>query len=148
LRKTGAAKYVLIAILVVFYVVAKQQGFSLPGRTSVGQKTETTLQTVFRAKQSDVQVQGKGVVKKILADDRKGSQHQKFILQVNPEQTVLVAHNIDVAARLPGLKGGDSVEFYGEYEWTAQGGVIHWTHHDRRGRHINGWLKYNGKVYQ
>ncbi|MCF8055677.1 MAG: DUF3465 domain-containing protein [Desulfocapsa sp.] len=148
MSKSAATKYVLIAILVVLYAAAKQQGFSLPGRSSVGHHSEITLQSVFKAKQSDVQIQGKGVVKKILADDRKGSRHQKFILQVNPAQTVLVAHNISVANRLPGLKTGDSVEFYGEYEWTARGGVIHWTHHDRSGRHINGWLKYNGKIYQ
>ncbi|MCK5070226.1 MAG: DUF3465 domain-containing protein, partial [Desulfocapsa sp.] len=28
------------------------------------------------------------------------------------------------------------------------GGVIHWTHRDHNGRHIDGWLKYNGKTYQ
>jgi len=26
--------------------------------------------------------------------------------------------------------------------------VIHWTHHDPQGKHINGWLKYQGKMYQ
>ncbi len=108
----------------------------------------TTIQKAFVNQQSDVQIQGKGRVKKVLRDDTKGLQHQKFILQTSLEHTVLVAHNIDVASRLPGLKEGDMVEFYGEYEWTAQGGVIHWTHKDSSGRHVNGWLKYNGKTYQ
>lgn len=108
----------------------------------------TTVEKAFVNQQSDAQIQGKGRVNKVLRDDTKGLRHQKFILQVSPEQTVLVAHNIDVAPRLPGLREGDSVEFYGEYEWTAEGGVIHWTHHDSSGRHIDGWLKYNGKTYQ
>jgi hypothetical protein len=45
-------------------------------------------------------------------------------------------------------KKGDTVGCYGEYEWIAQGGVIHGTHHDPSGRHLNGWLKYNGKTDQ
>jgi len=109
---------------------------------------DTSLQKAYADRRSDVQIRGSGVVKKVLADDRKGLQHQKFILQTSPQQTVLVAHNIDVADRLPGLQKGDTVEFYGEYEWTTQGGVIHWTHRDSSGRHTNGWLKYNGQTYQ
>ncbi len=62
-------------------------------------------------------------------------------------QTVLFAHNIDLAPRLNGLKVGDRVEFHGEYEWNAKGGVIHWTHRDPLGRHEPGWLKHNGRRY-
>ena len=137
----------LAAFALVIYALA-QQGEGLSEFSASTPGSETTVQTAYVNKQSDLQIQGQGVVKKVLRDDRKGSQHQRFILQTSPEQTVLVAHNIDVADRLPGLKQGDTVGFYGEYEWTDQGGVIHWTHHDPGGRHINGWLKYNGKMYQ
>jgi len=108
----------------------------------------TTVQKAFVNQKSDIQIHGEGRVTKVLRDDTKGLQHQKFILRISPEHTVLVAHNIDVAPRLPGLKAGDRVEFYGEYEWTTQGGVIHWTHRDSSGHHADGWLKYNGKTYQ
>ncbi len=137
----------MAALAIVIYLLAQQRS-SIPDLSSITQSSDTTLQSAFVNEQSDLQIQGQGVVKKVLADDRKGLQHQKFILQTSPEQTVLVAHNIDIADRLPGLKKGDTVEFYGEYEWTSQGGVIHWTHHDPSGRHINGWLKYNGQIYQ
>jgi hypothetical protein len=40
------------------------------------------------------------------------------------------------------------VEFFGEYEWNAKGGVVHWTHHDPQGLHENGWLKHQGRLYQ
>jgi len=43
---------------------------------------------------------------------------------------------------------GDSVAFKGEYEWNAEGGVIHWTHRDPEGAHVAGWLKHNGQTSQ
>lgn len=107
-----------------------------------------TLQQAYEQQRSDQQVQGTGVVSRILPDDNKGSRHQKFILQLPHGQTILVAHNIDLAPRLPELKVGDTVTFFGEYEWNHRGGVVHWTHHDPAGRHIGGWLKHNGKTYQ
>ena len=103
---------------------------------------------VFKQQQSDVQVEGYGIVSRVLADDNEGSRHQKFILKVADQLTVLIAHNIDLAPRIKGIKPGDRVDFYGEYEWSKRGGVVHWTHHDPGGRHIGGWLKHNNQVYQ
>jgi hypothetical protein len=102
----------------------------------------------FKKQQSDVQVRGKGTVSRLLQDDNEGSRHQKFILNLANGQTVLVAHNIDLAARIPGLKTGDNIEYYGEYEWNEKGGLLHWTHDDPAGRHEDGWLKHKGKTYQ
>ena len=85
---------------------------------------------------------------RVLPDDNSGSRHQRFILRLDSGQTVLVAHNIDLAPRLDLLKEGDTVSFSGEYEWNEKGGVIHWTHRDPNGNHAAGWLKYNGQIYQ
>ncbi|PSJ79495.1 DUF3465 domain-containing protein [Neisseria iguanae] len=109
---------------------------------------EAVLQRAFEEQRNNLQIEGEGVVKKTLPDDNKGSRHQRFILKLSGGQTLLVAHNIDLADKIKGLKKGDTVRFYGVYEWSAQGGVIHWTHHDPQGRHIDGWLKHNGKIYQ
>ncbi|EOW9133154.1 DUF3465 domain-containing protein, partial [Vibrio cholerae] len=76
---------------------------------------DAVLQQAYQSQQSDLQVQGFGQVVKVLLDDNDGSRHQKFILKLNSGQTLLVAHNIDLAPRIPNLKVGDSVEFYGEY---------------------------------
>ncbi len=99
----------------------------------------------FRTQRSDLQVQGLGVVDRVLADDNDGSRHQRFILRLASRQTILVAHNIDLAPRLAGLQRGDTVRFFGEYEWNANGGVIHWTHHDPDRRHVGGWLEHRGR---
>ena len=138
----------LLLFAAVIYALAQHGGMDFSGAPLEYIPPSTTLEKAFVNQQSDVQIHGEGRVKKVLPDDSKGSRHQKFILQTSPEMSVLVAHNIDLAPRLPGLREGDSVEFYGEYEWNDKGGVIHWTHSDPNGRHPDGWLKYKGEMYQ
>ncbi|PKH01254.1 hypothetical protein CXF72_17735 [Psychromonas sp. MB-3u-54] len=108
---------------------------------------DADLKQVYEARQSDIQVQGKGEVIKILADDTDGAKHQRFILRLVNHQTILLSHNIDLAPRISNLKAGDWVEFYGEYEWNSKGGVVHWTHQDPRHSHAHGWLKHRNKKY-
>lgn len=109
---------------------------------------DAVLKQAYESRQSDLQVQGDGQVIRILPDDNNGSRHQRFILRLGSSQTLLVAHNIDLAPRIPTLAVGDTVEFYGEYEWNSQGGVLHWTHHDPNGRHADGWLRHKDQIYR
>ncbi|WP_448562565.1 DUF3465 domain-containing protein [Trichothermofontia sp.] len=122
---------------------------SSPGTsTSPAGTFEQRLRSAFERRQSNLQIAGWGTVVRLLSDDWEGNRHQRFILRLRSGQTLLVAHNIDLAPRVPSLRVGDIVEFYGEYEWNEQGGVIHWTHRDPTGRHVDGWLKHKGKIYQ
>jgi hypothetical protein len=109
---------------------------------------DETLLSLFERQESGVQVRGRGVVTQILADDNEGGRHQRFILRLESGQTLLIAHNIDIAPRLDGLAAGDDVEFYGEYYYSEEGGGVHWTHSDPDGSHIAGYLKWNGDIYQ
>ncbi|MBP6733386.1 MAG: DUF3465 domain-containing protein [Chromatiaceae bacterium] len=125
--------------------------FTVPPTTqvptvSVGQVDK--LSAAFAEQKSGIQVTGDGMVTKLFADDTEGSRHQRFILTLSSGQTLLVAHNIDLAPRLTSLKTGDSVAFNGVFEWNAKGGVVHWTHRDPSGRHQAGWLKHAGQTYQ
>jgi hypothetical protein len=106
------------------------------------------IKELFDDKKTDVWVSGKGEVTRILSDDNEGDRHQRFILEMSTGQTLLVAHNIDIAPRLDGLEKGDTVSFYGEYYWSDEGGGIHWTHHDPDGSSDGGWLKWNGETYK
>jgi Protein of unknown function (DUF3465) len=89
-----------------------------------------------------------GQVTRLLADDDKGSPHQRFVIRTAGGQTLLVSHNLDLAPRLNGLRVGDAVGVHGEYEWNAQGGLLHWTHDDPNGQHAAGYIDWKGQRYQ
>jgi hypothetical protein len=101
----------------------------------------------FRSHSSNVEVETAGHVVRLLPDDREGSPHERMLVQVEGGITVLVAHNLDLAPRVP-VAVGDSIELKGEYEWNAKGGVVHWTHGDPERRHEMGWIRYQGRLYQ
>lgn len=107
-----------------------------------------SLEQAIQQRTSNVQVKGTGTVIRLLKDDNRGSRHQKFILKLASNKTILIAHNIDLAPRINAISTGDIIAFYGEYEWNNKGGVVHWTHHDPNGHHIGGGLKHNGNTYQ
>lgn len=122
---------------------------SVVGRQQVeAAQQQDVFAQAFAQGRSNLQLQGTGRVARLLADDNDGSRHQRFILELPSGQTLLVAHNIDLAPRVEGLATGDEVELYGEYEWNAEGGVMHWTHHDPQGRHEGGWIRHAGRTYR
>ena len=140
--KKGTLLIVLAVVFALFYLYENRSEELDPA------SGESQLIEAFENQRSDVQVQASGTVTRLLSDDNEGSRHQRFIVQISSGQTLLISHNIDLAPRINSLKQGDQVEFYGEYEWNPQGGVVHWTHHDPAGRHPGGWIKHNGRTYQ
>jgi hypothetical protein len=106
------------------------------------------IENAFRNQISKLQVLQYGIIISILKDDSKGVKHQRFIVKLENGRTLLVAHNIDIAKRIPNPKINSKISFYGEYAWNNKGGSIHWTHRDPNGRHVDGWLEYEGIKYQ
>jgi hypothetical protein len=104
----------------------------------------TAFESQWRGRVIDVN----GVVERILADDRDGSPHQRFIFRSKDGVSLLIAHNLELAPRLEGLAAGDTLALRGEYEWNPQGGVLHWTHDDPQGRHEPGYIEWRGRRYQ
>lgn len=138
--------------------LTRQFGWNLPGLNGTSsQRSETNSEIsvganaileAFEARRSDVIVQSDLEVAKLLRDDNEGDRHQKMILRIpNSSHTVLLAHNIDLADRVP-AREGDLLTVRGEFEYSEQGGVIHWTHHDPRGKHTPGWIEHQGKRYE
>jgi hypothetical protein len=111
-----------------------------------------TVRDLYNAKRSDAWVETTGRVEKLLPDDTdtrdNSDKHQKFLLLVPGDITVLVAHNISTAPRVP-VRQGDTITLRGEYEYTDKGGTIHFTHkpkyNSRNAR--SGYIEFNGQRY-
>jgi len=136
--------WLIVAFIILIYGANQYQ----PQQTGPVPEAETEVAALYQQQQSDVQLEVEGRVIRLLEDDNKGSRHQRFIIEMADGHTLLVAHNIDLAPRIPDLEQGDTVTLYGEYEWNAEGGVMHWTHHDPDNRHPHGWIRHQGQLYQ
>ena len=142
MKKNKILRIGLLLVTALIYFLVEQFPNLIPSQSNNG-----NLYEAIANQQSDVQVMGRGEVIKVLADDNKGSRHQRFLIKLERNHTLLIAHNIDLAPRVDNLRKGDSIEFYGEFEWNHKGGVVHWTHKDPRNRHPHGWLKHKGNQY-
>lgn len=147
----------LLPLLIIGVAIAATRLFPEQPRTDRSAETDhistsdagsSAIDRAFEAQRSNVQVHGRGTVANVLKDDNDGSRHQRFVLRLASGRTVLVAHNIDLAPRVEPLTTGDAIDFAGEYEWNAKGGVLHWTHRDPAGRHPGGWLELNGRRFE
>lgn len=110
--------------------------------------SDAILAGAFSNRQSDIQVSGRGTVELLLPDDNRGNRHQRFVIRLSSGQTLLISHNIDIAPRVHSLRTGEVIRFYGEYEWNEKGSIIHWTHRDPDGSHIDGRIVHQGRKYQ
>ena len=133
----------LVAVLVFAYFA-----YSHHSPTPVSVPPGDTAQENAGSQTSSGLNSGSGTVIRILPDDTEGDRHQRFILRLASGQTLLVAHNIDIAPRISPLSEGDTVEYKGEYAPNDKGGVVHWTHHDPAGNHPAGWIKHAGRTFQ
>lgn len=102
----------------------------------------------FQNHRSQLEVTADGTVIRLFPD-RTGSSgtHEQFIIRLRDKDvTVEIEHNISIGARVP-VAVGDQVVVHGEYIWNAQGGLIHFTHHDPEGTHESGYIIDKGKTY-
>jgi hypothetical protein len=102
---------------------------------------------IFDRRDSGDWITGDGIVRRLLKDDHDGSRHQRFILDMRNGQTLLIAHNIDLAKRIP-LGMGDRISFRGTYESNELGGLVHWTHDDPMGIDEGGYIDFRGTRYK
>lgn len=136
-----------LAALAAGLIVASSCGCAARGEATP-LSGDRALAEAFDERAYDLPVEGAGTVVRILADDGEGDRHQRFVVRLASGQTVLVAHNIDVAPRVGDLRVGDTVEFRGVYEWSDEGGTVHWTHRDPDGTHAPGWVRHEGRTYE
>src|SRR5512140_1826472 len=64
---------------------------SLTSPSTIG--GSNAIAVAFEQHRSNVVVEASGTVTRVLADDRDGSRHQRFVVAVPSGHTVLIAHN-------------------------------------------------------
>jgi len=147
LKKKKLFNKPVISIIVILILSGSAYfGVDIPN-LQIGNSNDVSVAQAFKNKQSKVWVKTSGQVTKILSDDNDGSRHQRFIVRLLNGINVLVAHNIDLAKRVP-ITIEDNITLSGRYEWNVKGGVIHWTHRDTKGKIPGGWIKHKSITYR
>lgn len=144
----GRKKFTPLQLVVVVVLVLAWKGLDLlkPAGSAAAPGGGGPVAEARAARTESRIVEDRGVVKKLLPDDREGARHQKLLVEAGGG-TVLLVHNIDLAPRIE-TKPGEAISFRGEYIWNEQGGLVHWTHHDPRGRHEGGWVKVGDRTFR
>jgi hypothetical protein len=106
---------------------------------------------------NSVEIRDAGVVVRVLGDRASQSGvHEGFIVRIPTRrsndaharrsmQTLRVEDNVGITGPIP-LHAGTVIQLQGQLECDDY--VIHWTHHDPRGRHMPGYIIVDGKTYQ
>ncbi len=116
-----------------------------------GDAANAALYDAWAGHRSRVEVTASGSVARVLGT-RSGpsGSHEGFLLHLRGAAghglTVRVETNVDITGPVP-LGAGDDVEVRGEYLYDERGGLIHYTHHDPRGRHPGGFVRVGKRVY-
>ncbi len=143
-RVRGRRLAVILVLLLAYAAIELWP--RIAGRPDGGGSGDAAVEAAFDARVSGRVLEIEAEVERLLADDLEGSRHQRFIVRLESGRTLLVAHNIDLASRVP-VEVGDRVEIRGQYEWNERGGVVHWTHHDPQGRRPGGWIRHGGEQW-
>jgi Protein of unknown function (DUF3465) len=72
--------------------------------------------------------------------------HERFGVRADDGSRFQVIDNVSLAPRVP-VRPGDRVTVQGELIRNRGGALVHWTHHDPRGRHVDGFIRLGDRVY-
>ena len=73
--------------------------------------------------------------------------HEAFYVNSDDGRALEIVDNVALAPTVP-VAVGDRIRLKGELVPDARPGpLVHWTHHDPRGRHAGGYIDLNGRRY-
>jgi hypothetical protein len=105
------------------------------------------IQGAFEQRSAGAELTAIGTVDRVLSDETGPSgPHERFFLQLPSGMTVLIEPNLSIAPRVP-VAVGSAVTVHGEYVSNAEGGLLHFTHHDPDRSHEGGYVLYGGRRY-
>lgn len=119
-----------------------------PAATAGISPDNAAVRAAFERHAENVELTASGAIDRVLSDqDGPSGPHERFIVRL-PDMglTVLVEHNLSIAPRVP-VVVGELIVVHGEYVWNAQGGLLHFTHHDPGRSHEGGYVVYGGRRY-
>lgn len=150
MKSKATVKFILLSLILLAAVpisscTAQQKAVLAETASIPAEQTAILEAQAVRAKKVELTVYAR--VLKLLRDDTRGLPHQRFLIILANNSTVLVANDTRYGERVP-VKPGDWVRIKGEYIWNEKGGVLHWTHRSDNPRHPGGWIELNGKLYQ
>jgi uncharacterized protein DUF3465 len=136
----------LVAVLALFTVGAC--GSAPRAGTVTASADNAAVKSAFERRAENVELTASGAIDRVLSDqDGPSGPHERFIVRLSDVgMTLLVEHNLSIAPRVP-VAVGATVLVHGEYVWNAQGGLLHFTHHDPDGSHEGGYIVYGGRRY-
>ncbi|MDX1460405.1 MAG: DUF3465 domain-containing protein [Xanthomonadales bacterium] len=100
----------------------------------------------YKQRRSNLIVEVEGRVLSELVQLKDDALYQRFRVELENNHPLEVWHNIDVSMPVP-VSANAWVRMRGEYDWTPQGGKLHWTHRDPEGRREGGWIEVGGDRY-
>lgn len=121
---------------------------TLPVYSGASSASDRKLARAFSQGHTEFFIRVKATIRASLPTDYDGIRHQKFLVELSTGQTLLIAHNIDLASPVRRLRVGEKILIYGEYIWNAEGGLLHRTHDDPDFLLPHGWIRYQGRKYQ
>jgi hypothetical protein len=149
-RQGGSVRpvVVLFVALIVVAVIAlrlRPQPAAGPSRDQANRTGCSQVGPAFQRHQNGVWLSLSARVSRLLPDTDGGREHQRFVVTCSSGQTVLVVNDVSIGQRVP-VQVGDEVAARGQYIWTAQGGLVHFTHHALSGNE-SGWILLDRRVY-
>ena len=137
-------------ILLAFIILAfsfSTQALELECRDSNGKIMNGSieqLRVVMKSNSDRPQIKVIGVITRISPEDNQGLQHQKFSIQASNDISLSIVSNLEFG-RIP-LVIGKTITVCGEFKKVGQG-MVHWTHFDPRGNHVDGFSILDGELY-
>ena len=145
----SSAIILLVAIAVVggglFYIRSHHNRESAADAARAAAVGCSQVRAAFQEQRSNDWISMTATVVRLLPDESGQYRHQRFIVRCPGGLTVLVVNDISIGQRVP-VAPRTSVGIRGQYVWNAQGGLVHFTHHDPAGG-TGGWILFRRRVY-
>ena len=135
-----------IAVLVLMSVLSVWLGPPLMSALKHGPSDHDLIAKAYDSRTSTIMVETEARVVLLLPDIDDLGKFQEFKIELENGHVLRVLHDLEQADRVP-VAVSKRIRLRGEYDWSVDGGVIHWTHDDPAGQREGGWIEYQERTY-